>query len=233
MCNEGVAAHCAGSRPAARHRLRAAADRGDRAARTRWTLGLHGVEISTFEPGIDLSSAQLAGFWARAEELGALVFIHPWGCSLDERLRGSYMFNLVGQPVEHTVALSHIIMSGRPGPAPAAADHRGARGGYLPFMPGADGPRVAGAPGDHDAGGAAPSTYLRRIFFDSVVFDPDLLGTLVERVGADRVLLGTDFPFDMGVEDPVALVEAAPLDDYERRGDPRRDGGRALLGIAT
>ena len=63
---------------------------------------------------------------------------------------------------------------------------------------------------------ALPSSYLRRIWFDSVVYEPGLLATLVERVGADRVVMGTDFPFDMGVEDPVALVEASGLDDDAR-----------------
>ena len=98
-------------------------------------LGLHGVEISTFEPGIDLSSPVLEGFWARADELGAIVFIHPWGCTLDERLRGSYMTNLVGQPVEHTVALSHIILSGVLDRHPGLRILAAHGGGYLPFFP--------------------------------------------------------------------------------------------------
>jgi aminocarboxymuconate-semialdehyde decarboxylase len=175
-------------------------------------MGLHGVEISTFEPGIDLSSASLAGFWARAEELGAIVFIHPWGCTLDERLSGSYMTNLVGQPVEHTVALSHIIMSGLLDRHPGLRIVAAHGGGFLPFHP---------ARMDHGwrvrpeltTPAEVPSSYLRRVWFDSVVYEPALLTTLVERVGVHRVLMGTDFPFDMGVEDPVALVDASELDD--------------------
>ncbi len=143
------------------------------------------------------------------------MFIHPWGCTLDERLSGSYMTNLVGQPVEHTVALSHVIMSGvldrHPGLRIVAAHG----GGYLPFHPARmdHGWRVRP---DITTPAELPSTYLRRIFFDSVVYEPGLLDTLVERVGADRVLMGTDFPFDMGVEDPVALIEASGLDEAAR-----------------
>ena len=230
VCNEGVVEHCAGS-----DRLRgigyAPLQIAETALLHAMDVGLHGVEISTFEPGIDLSAPELAGFWARAEELGALVFIHPWGCTLDERLRGSYMFNLVGQPVEHTVALSHIIMSGVLDRHPRLRIIAAHGGGYLPFMPGRmdHGWRVRP---EITTPEELPSTYLRRIFFDSVVFDPDLLGTLVERVGADRVLLGTDFPFDMGVEDPVSLVEAAPLDDAARAAI-RGGTAAGLLGLAS
>jgi aminocarboxymuconate-semialdehyde decarboxylase len=211
VANEGIVEHCAQS-----DRLEglgyAPLQVAETALLDAMDMGLHGVEISTFEPGIDLSSASLAGFWARAEELGAIVFIHPWGCTLDERLSGSYMTNLVGQPVEHTVALSHIIMSGLLDRHPGLGIVAAHGGGFLPFHP---------ARMDHGwrvrpeltTPAEVPSSYLRRVWFDSVVYEPALLTTLVERVGVHRVLMGTDFPFDMGVEDPVALVDAADLDD--------------------
>jgi aminocarboxymuconate-semialdehyde decarboxylase len=227
--NEGIVAHCS-QRPDRLHGLGyAPLQLAETALLDAMDMGLHGVEISTFSPGIELSSPALAGFWARAEELGALVFIHPWGCTLDERLSGSYMTNLVGQPVEHTVALSHIIMSGLLDRHPALRIVAAHGGGYLPFHP---------ARMDHGwrvrpeltTPAEVPSSYLRRIWFDSVVYEPGLLATLVERVGADRVLMGTDFPFDMGVEDPVALVEASGLDDAARSAI--RGGTAAeLLGI--
>lgn len=226
--NEGIVAHCAES-----DRLHglgyAPLQVAETALLDAMDMGLHGVEISTFEPGIDLSSAALAGFWARAEELGALVFIHPWGCTLDERLSGSYMTNLVGQPVEHTVALSHIIMSGLLDRHPGLRIVAAHGGGFLPFHP---------ARMDHGwrvrpeltTPAEVPSSYLRRIWFDSVVYEPGLLETLVARVGADRVLLGTDFPFDMGVEDPVALVEATSLSEADR-GAIRGGNAAGLLGL--
>jgi aminocarboxymuconate-semialdehyde decarboxylase len=228
VTNEGIVAHCAES-----DRLHglgyAPLQIAETALLDAMDLGLHGVEISTFEPGIDLSSPELAGFWARAEELGALVFIHPWGCTLDERLSGSYMTNLVGQPVEHTVALSHVIMSGLLDRHPRLRILAAHGGGYLPFHP---------ARMDHGwrvrpeltRPEELPSSYLRRIWFDSVVYEPGLLDVLVERVGADRVLMGTDFPFDMGVEDPVALVEASGLDDAARAA-VRGGNAAGLLGL--
>jgi aminocarboxymuconate-semialdehyde decarboxylase len=226
--NEGIVAHCTQS-----DRLHglgyAPLQMAETALLDAMDMGLHGVEISTFEPGIDLSAGSLAGFWARAEELGALVFIHPWGCTLDERLSGSYMTNLVGQPVEHTVALSHIIMSGLLDRHPRLRIVAAHGGGFLPFHP---------ARMDHGwrvrpeltTPAELPSSYLQRIWFDSVVYEPDLLETLVARVGADRVLMGTDFPFDMGVEDPVALVDATSLSEADRAAI-RGGNAAGLLGL--
>ncbi|MEN3279058.1 MAG: aminocarboxymuconate-semialdehyde decarboxylase [Solirubrobacteraceae bacterium] len=179
-------------------------------------LGLRGVEISTAAPGRELSDPDYEAFWARAEELGALVFIHPWGCSLGARLDRHYLFNVVGQPVETTVALSHVIFSGLLDRRPKLRILAAHGGGYLPFYP---------ARSDHawrvrpevSTPEHAPSSYLRRLYFDSLVHEPELLAALVERVGADRVLMGSDFPFDMGNPDPVAHVHATPgLDDAAR-----------------
>jgi aminocarboxymuconate-semialdehyde decarboxylase len=76
-----------------------------------------------------------------------------------------------------------------------------------------------------------PSSYLRKLWFDSLVYEAELLEALVERVGVERVLLGSDFPFDMGVEDPVGHVHACGLDDDDKRAIC---GGNAaaLLGMA-
>ncbi|MGV9803207.1 amidohydrolase family protein [Mycobacterium sp. NPDC003449] len=178
--------------------------------------GLRGVEVPTFAAGmagtrpIDLSSRTLDGFWSRAEELGAIIFVHPWGCSLDERLDRWYLSNSVGQPVEHAVAVSHLVVGGvldrHPGLILAIAHG----GGYLPALM----TRV-----DHawthraDARGCAqlPSSYLDRMYFDSLVYTPRALDALVATVGHRQVLLGSDYPFDMGVEDPVAALVAADL----------------------
>jgi aminocarboxymuconate-semialdehyde decarboxylase len=179
-------------------------------------LGLRGVEISTAAPGRELGDADLEGFWARAEELDALVFIHPWGCTLGERLNRHYLYNIVGQPVETALALSHIIFSGLLDRHPGLKIIAAHGGGYLPFYPGRSDHGWAVRP-EITTPRERPSSYLRRLWFDSLVHDPEQLADLVERVGADRVLLGSDFPFDMGVADPVERVEATPgLDDAQR-----------------
>ncbi|MEU1085631.1 amidohydrolase family protein [Streptomyces sp. NPDC005576] len=189
--------------------------------------GLFGVELSSHAPGRELSDPAYEPFWARAEETGAILFLHPFGCTLDERLDQWYLSNTVGQPTENAVALSHLIFSGvldrHPGLKLLAAHG----GGYLPTHIGRS---------DHawsartDAGSGCahpPSSYLKRIHFDSLVHDPHVLRELVRVAGADRVLLGSDFPFDMGTEDPVAALRAAGLSEADF--DSVRGGNAAAL----
>ncbi|UOR01880.1 amidohydrolase [Leucobacter allii] len=180
--------------------------------------GLAGVEISSFagpapredgseSPRVELSDPRLEPFWARAAELGAVVFLHPFGCSLDERLDRFYLANTVGQPAENAVALSHLIFAGvldrHPGLRVVAAHG----GGYLPTAIGRSDRAWRVRP---EAAGCAepPSAYLRRLWFDTVVHDAAALRHLIEVAGADRVLLGSDFPFDMGLDDPAREVAA-------------------------
>ncbi|MEU5084727.1 MULTISPECIES: amidohydrolase family protein [Streptomyces] len=218
LANEATAAHCS----AAPDRLRGLGlvplqhpGRAVRALDHALEQGLAGVEISSHAPGRDLSDPDYEPFWSRARETGAVVFLHPFGCTLDERLDRWYLSNSVGQPVENAVALSHLIFSGvldrHPGLKLIAAHG----GGYLPTHIGR---------ADHawttrsDAGAGCahpPSSYLRRLYFDSLVHDPHVLRELVRVAGADRVLLGSDFPFDMGTEDPVGALRAARLPDTD------------------
>jgi aminocarboxymuconate-semialdehyde decarboxylase len=194
-------------------------------------LGLHGVEISTMGPGgLELGDASLEAFWARAAERGAIVFVHPWGCTLDERLDRYYLRNIVGQNVEHAVALSHLIMSGVLDRHPGLKLVFAHGGGYLPFHPARMDHGWAVRP-EITTPLRKPSSYLRELWFDSLVYEPDLLELLVERVGADRVLLGSDFPFDMGVEDPVGHVHACACSDADKRAICG-DNAAALLGLS-
>jgi aminocarboxymuconate-semialdehyde decarboxylase len=172
--------------------------------------GLAGVEISSFAGDVELSDERLDRFWARAEQLGAVIFLHPFGCSLDDRLDRYYLANTVGQPTENAVALSHLIFSGVLDRFPNFKVVAAHGGGYLPFAIGRSDHAWRARPEarvcQHE-----PSTYLRRLWFDTVVHDARSLKTLVEVAGADHVLLGSDFPFDMGLDDPVEFVRAAGL----------------------
>jgi aminocarboxymuconate-semialdehyde decarboxylase len=177
--------------------------------------GLSGVEISSHAPGRELSDPAYEPFWTRAEESGAVVFLHPFGCTLDERLDQWYLSNTVGQPTENAVALSHLIFSGvldrHPGLKLIAAHG----GGYLPTHIGRSDHAWSTRPDTGAACAHPPSSYLKRLYFDSLVHDPHVLRELIRVAGADRVLLGSDFPFDMGTEDPVGALRAARLPEAD------------------
>jgi aminocarboxymuconate-semialdehyde decarboxylase len=179
--------------------------------------GLAGVEISSFAGDVELSDERLEPFWSRAAELGAVIFLHPFGCSLDERLDRFYLANTVGQPAENAVALSHLIFAGVLDRHPALKIVAAHGGGYLPFAIGRSDHAWRVRPDAHVCA-HEPSSYLRKIWFDTVVHDPHALRTLVEAAGESQVVLGSDYPFDMGLDDPASFVRGAglPLELSER-----------------
>jgi predicted TIM-barrel fold metal-dependent hydrolase len=197
-------------------------------------LGLTGVCTGSHvagpvQPDRELADPAHEPFWTAAEELGAVVLIHPWGCRLGAALASRYLGNTVGQPAETTVALSHIIVSG------LLDRHPGLRlvavhgGGYLPGYLGRSDHAWQVRP---DARGCAepPSSYLRRIWFDSLVYTAAGLSQLVAVAGPDRVMLGTDYPFDMGVDDPVQRLDAAGFSPADRDAIAGRTA-TALFGL--
>lgn len=176
--------------------------------------GLAGVEISSFAGDVELSDERLEPFWARAAELGCVVFLHPFGCSLDERLDRFYLSNTVGQPAENAVALSHLIFAGVLDRHPTLKLVVAHGGGYLPFAIGRSDRAWQVRP---EARGCAhePSSYLSKIWFDTVVHDPAAVRHLIDVAGASQVVLGSDYPFDMGLDDPVEFVRGADLSDED------------------
>jgi aminocarboxymuconate-semialdehyde decarboxylase len=176
--------------------------------------GLLGVEISTHAPGRELSDPELEPFWAHAAQRGAIVFLHPFGCTLEERLQRFYFNNIVGNPVEHAVALSHLIFSGLLDRYPDLRILAAHGGGYLPTYLGRSDHGWRVRPESHGCA-EPPSTYVRRLWFDSLVHSPLGLRHLVEVAGSDRIVLGSDYPFDMGTDDPVGALIAAQLSDRD------------------
>ncbi|MCC3267545.1 amidohydrolase family protein [Arthrobacter gengyunqii] len=192
--------------------------------------GLYGVEIGSYAPGrdriagqgpnegtVELSDVRLEPFWARAEELGAIIFLHPFGCSLDERLDRFYLANTVSQPAENAVALSHLIFAGVLDRYPGLQLIAAHGGGYLPTTLGRSDHAWRVRP---EARGCAepPSSYMKRMWFDSLTHSPAELRALVAAAGADRILMGSDYPFDMGSEDPAGEVRAAGFSPEDEQG---------------
>jgi len=176
--------------------------------------GMRGVEISTSVRGRELSDRALDPFWAAAEELGSFVFIHPWGCSLGSRLDTAYLGNIVGQPTETTLALHHLVFGGVLDRFPGLTICAAHGGGYFPHYLGRADHAYEVRPESRTMA-QRPREYLRRLYVDSLVYTTDGLARLVGAIGADRVLLGTDYPFDMGVADPIQRLGGIGLTDAE------------------
>ena len=179
-------------------------------------FGLRGVEISSAVNGLELSDERFDRFWSKAEELGCLVFIYPLGTSLGERVNRHYLGNIIGQPIETTIALSHLIFGGVLDRYPGLRICAAHGGGYLPSYIGRSDHGFDVRP---EAGKIKhkPSEYLKRIYFDSLVYTAEGLRHLIEEVGVTQIMLGTDYPFDMGAYDPHNYIAAVPgLTEQER-----------------
>lgn len=192
-------------------------------------LGLAGVEISSFAPGVELSDERLEPFWSAAEESGAVVFLHPFGCSLDERLDRYYLSNTVGQPAENAVALSHLIFGGVLDRHPDLRLIAAHGGGYLPTAIGRS-DHAWHARADSRSCAEPPSSYLKRLWFDSLTHSPEQLRALIAVAGPAQVVLGSDYPFDMGAEDPVGAVREAGLEEDVLEGVLGGNAARLLSG---
>ena len=199
----------------------------ERVARTH---GFPGVSINPSAEGVDYDDAAYEPFWKKVEELDLLVILHPNGFSHGERLDRYYMINVVGNPLETTVALSHLVLGGVVERHPKAKILAVHGGGYLPFyMDRMDHAYEARADVRSHIS-QKPSSYLKQIYFDSIVFG-DGLDYLVDRVGADHILMGTDYPYDMGEEDPVGrIARVEGISEDQRQQMSGLNAGR-LLGL--
>jgi aminocarboxymuconate-semialdehyde decarboxylase len=194
-------------------------------------LELKGAQVLTNVAGRELSDPRFAPFWEKAEELGALIVIHPNGFTEGQRLTRYYFNNVIGNPLETTLALHYLIVDGvleRHPNLKLLAVHGD---GYLAAYSGRI-DHAWGARADCRAGLPHPPThYLKKVFIDSVVFTPHQLVGLVETFGADRVLIGTDYPFDMAESDPIGHVASVEAFDSTTIEAIAGGNARKLLAI--
>jgi aminocarboxymuconate-semialdehyde decarboxylase len=176
------------------------------------TLKFKGVEILTNVAGKELSDPAFAPFWKKAEELGALVLLHPNGFTHADRFTRYYFNNVIGNPLETTIALHYLIFDGvlerHPNLKILAVHGGGFLGGYSGRIDHAWGARSD----SHGTLPKPPTHYLKKIYFDTVVFTPIQLEALVKTFGVDHVVMGTDYPFDMADFDPVEHVVSTGFD---------------------
>jgi aminocarboxymuconate-semialdehyde decarboxylase len=197
--------------------------------RCRKSLGFRGIEIMTHVAGTDLSDPKFRPIFARAEELGMLLFMHSDGFTEAGRFKDHYFANVIGNPLDTTIATHHLIFGG------VLRDHPNLKlvlshgGGYLPAYSGRIDHGAAARPDCCEHLREMPTTYLKRLYFDALVYTHHQLEYLVQEYGVDHILVGTDYPADMGEIDPVGFIEGAKgLSDAERAAILGRNAARLL-----
>jgi aminocarboxymuconate-semialdehyde decarboxylase len=171
-------------------------------------LGMRGVEINPSVRGMDLTDDRLSleRFFAKAAELDIVLFMHPIGFTHGERLSNHYFNNVIGNPLETTVAASHLIFDGVLERHPRLKIVLPHAGGFLAHYWARMDHAWRARPDCRTVIKRPPSKYLEKFFFDTITHDPQMLKHLIDRFGADHVVLGTDYPYDMGDEDPLGLL---------------------------
>ncbi|MEK6594207.1 MAG: amidohydrolase family protein [Pseudomonadota bacterium] len=197
-------------------------------------FGLRGAAVGASVAGDEFSDPKFHPFWARAEELGVLIFIHPQSTpELAKRFKGNgWLANTIGNPLDTTIALSHLIFEGTLDRFPGLKICSAHGGGFLPsYAPRSDNClRVAP---EMDTGvklRKKPTEYLRQMYFDTLVFSAEALRHLAAEVGVSQLVIGTDHPIPWN-PDPVDHILNAPgFSDAEKRAMLGETAAK-LLGI--
>lgn len=195
-------------------------------------LGHKGAFVAAHIADLELSDPRFNPFWEAAEDLGALVFLHPMGFTEPRRLEPYFMTNVVGQPLETTIALAHLIFGGVLERYPRLKVLAVHGGGFLPFYLGRFEQAFRERKECRVNISKPPKEYLKQVYFDTVVFEPEAIAYLVALVGADHVLMGSDRPYDMGDFHAVDLVRRTPGLTEAQQAAILGGNAETLLGLA-
>jgi predicted TIM-barrel fold metal-dependent hydrolase len=183
--------------------------------------GLKGAAIGDRVNGAEFSDARFHPVWAKAEELGVPLFIHPQGLpELGKRMEGNgWLANTIANPLGTTIALSHLIFEGTFDRHPGLKVIAAHGGGYLPsYADRSDHACLVGPKGCNPdiKLKKQPSEYLKQIYFDSLIFSPEAIRHLVAQVGAGQVVIGSDYPYPWEMHPVDPILATASLSDDEK-----------------
>jgi len=184
-------------------------------------LGLRGAAIGGSVSGVDFSDAKFHPVWAKAEELGVLLFIHPQSTpELNKRFKGNgWLANTIGNPLDTTIALSHLIFDGTLDKFPRLKVCAAHGGGYLPSYAPRSNHSCFVSPDGCDPSivlKKQPTEYLKQLYFDSLVFTPEALRHIINQVGASQIVIGTDHPIPWQEKSVDHILATPGLSDAQR-----------------
>lgn len=193
-------------------------------------LGFKGVEISSHAESMELGDPRLRPFWDAVVRLDALVYLHPAGVA-QPRYARHQIWNSIGQPLEEAMAMASLIYEGVMESYPTLKLCIAHGGGYLPFYAGRVDHNYRDKPFTLTHMSKEPSDYMRENFwYDTCLYNVDMLENLVRKVGASRIVLGSDYP--VGESDPVGFIRAARGLSRTQQAAILGGNGAALLGLS-
>ncbi len=183
--------------------------------------GLKGAAIGDLVAGLEFSNPKFHPVWAKAEELGVPLFIHPQGIpELNTRLAGNgWLQNTIANPLGTTIALSHLIFEGTLDKFPGLKVIAAHGGGYLPsYADRSDHACMVGPKGCNPDVKLKkkPTEYLQQLYFDSLIFSPEAIRHLVAQVGSSQVVLGSDYPYPWQLHPVDHIFACTSLSDDEK-----------------
>lgn len=181
--------------------------------------GLKGAAIGGSVNGVDFSDPRFHPVWAKAEELGAVLFIHPQGIpELSRRLAGNgWLDNTIGNPLETAIALSHLIFEGTLDRFPGLKIIAAHGGGYLPsYADRSDHACMVSPTGCSPKLEKRPTEYLKQLYFDSLVFTPEAIRHLAAQVDPGQIVLGSDYPFPWQLHPVDHILDCDFLNDGQK-----------------
>ncbi len=189
-----------------------------------------GVEIGTNVRDEQLADKKFRPLLKTIEQLGCFVFAHPVTCVAKGGMAGYELFNTIGNPLDETIMFAHLAFTG------ALDDLKTLRfliphgGGYIPYQIGRFDRAHKYRAAAHADTKTSPGKFFKRFYFDALTHDPLSARLLIDRAGADHVVIGTDNPFDMGYYDPLADLDAVPRLTAQERLQICEKTARVLLG---
>lgn len=201
--------------------------------RSMTELGLVGIAVGTHINGRDWDDSTLFPVLQAAEQAGALVFVHPAAGRTRSILKKYYFGNLIGHAGETAVAVASLIFGGVMDRLPELKVCFAHGGGYATFAIGRFDHGYRVRPEARENAPSLPSDYLRRMYFDSLVHSDQVLRYIVDVVGPTQVVIGSDYPADMGNRDPVARIEDSSLLTLEEKRLILGENLAGLIGLDT
>ena len=188
----------------------------DELRRAMSKLGLRGAMFASNVKGINLDDPMFEPLWACAEELGAFMFIHPNNIAGADRLKSYYLANLIGNPLDTTIAAASLVFGGVLDRYPKLKVMLAHGGGFTPYQAARWEHGWAVRPEPKKNVKEQPKNIAKRFFYDTILHSAPVLEFLIEHTGADRVMLGSDYPYDMGMPDCVSHVRGLQISDADK-----------------